>query len=94
MKIGRKQHTKCPFQLLDCVAIPVALVLSFLLLGVRYRMVHIVGVSICLMGVGCLVWAGIDDNNDATTTGNHNQKQNANKRLLARARKSHEALGF
>ncbi|XP_071561976.1 solute carrier family 35 member F2 isoform X1 [Temnothorax nylanderi] len=50
-------------QLLDLVAIPVALVLSFLVLGVRYRMVHIVGVSVCLMGVGCLVWAGIDDNN-------------------------------
>jgi len=58
------------FQLLDCVAIPVALVLSFLVLGVRYRMVHIVGVSVCLMGVGCLVWAGIDDNNDPATTGN------------------------
>ncbi|XP_014476909.1 PREDICTED: solute carrier family 35 member F2-like isoform X1 [Dinoponera quadriceps] len=56
-------------QLLDCVAIPVALVLSFLVLGVRYRMVHIVGVSVCLMGVGCLVWAGIDDNNDPTATG-------------------------
>lgn len=59
------------FQLLDCVAIPVALVLSFLVLGVRYRMVHIVGVSVCLMGVGCLVWAGIDDNNDPTATGNY-----------------------
>lgn len=27
-------------------------------------MVHIVGVSVSLMGVGCLVWAGIDDNKD------------------------------
>jgi len=53
------------------VAIPVALVLSFLVLGVRYRMVHIVGVSVCLMGVGCLVWAGIDDNNDPMATGNY-----------------------
>lgn len=52
------------FQLLDCVAIPVALALSCLILGVRYRMVHIVGVSVSLMGVGCLVWAGIDDNKD------------------------------
>ncbi|XP_011300751.1 solute carrier family 35 member F2 isoform X1 [Fopius arisanus] len=51
-------------QLLDCVAIPVALALSCLVLGVRYRIVHIVGISVCLMGVGCLVWAGIDDNKD------------------------------
>ncbi|XP_024220303.1 solute carrier family 35 member F2 isoform X1 [Bombus vancouverensis nearcticus] len=59
-------------QLLDCVAIPVALALSCLVLGVRYRMVHIVGVSVSLMGVGCLVWAGIDDNRDPATTGkNH-----------------------
>nr|XP_003701508.2 PREDICTED: solute carrier family 35 member F2-like isoform X2 [Megachile rotundata] len=56
-------------QLLDCVAIPVALGLSCLVLGVRYRMVHIVGVSVCLMGVGCLVWAGIDDNKDPAFTG-------------------------
>lgn len=34
-------------------------------------MVHIVGVSVCLMGVGCLVWAGIDDNNDPMATGNY-----------------------
>lgn len=56
-------------QLLDCVAIPVALALSCLVLGVRYRMVHIVGVSVCLMGVGCLVWAGIEENKDMATTG-------------------------
>lgn len=57
------------FQLLDCVSIPVALVLSCLILRVRYRMVHIIGISVCLMGVGCLVWAGIDDNKDAASTG-------------------------
>lgn len=47
------------FQLLDCVAIPVTLALSCLVLGVRFRFVHIMGVSVCLMGVGCLVWTGI-----------------------------------
>lgn len=36
-------------------------------------MVHIVGVSVCLMGVGCLVWAGIDDNNDPAATGNYSR---------------------
>lgn len=51
------------------MAIPVALALSCLVLGVRYRIVHIVGVSVSLMGVGCLVWAGIDDNRDPATTG-------------------------
>lgn len=49
------------FQLLGCVAIPVALALSCLVLGVRYRMVHIIAVSVCLMGVGGLVMANIDD---------------------------------
>lgn len=43
------------------MAIPVALALSCLVLGVRYRMVHIMAVSVCLMGVGCLVWANIED---------------------------------
>ncbi|XP_015609519.1 solute carrier family 35 member F2 isoform X2 [Cephus cinctus] len=56
-------------QILDCVAIPVALALSCLVLGVRYRMVHIVGVCVCLMGVGCLVWAGIDDHKDPSSSG-------------------------
>ncbi|KAJ8922058.1 hypothetical protein NQ315_008699 [Exocentrus adspersus] len=53
--------TLTSIQLLGCVAIPVALALSCLVLGVRYRMVHIVAVSVCLMGVGCLVWANIED---------------------------------
>lgn len=48
-------------QLLGCVAIPVALALSCLVLGVRYRMVHIVAVSVSLVGVGCLVWANIEE---------------------------------
>jgi solute carrier family 35 protein F1/2 len=63
------------------VAIPVALALSCLVLGVRYRMVHIVGVSICLMGVGCLVWAGIKDNKDPTATGMFNEFVSYLKRL-------------
>ncbi|KAJ8665345.1 hypothetical protein QAD02_007007 [Eretmocerus hayati] len=52
-------------QLLDCMAIPVSLALSCLVLGVRYRMVHIVGVLVCLMGVGCQVWAGIEEKDPA-----------------------------
>ncbi|KAL1506417.1 hypothetical protein ABEB36_005786 [Hypothenemus hampei] len=53
--------TLTSIQLLGCVAIPVALALSCLILGVRYRMVHILAVSVCLIGVGCLVWANIED---------------------------------
>ncbi|XP_067000647.2 solute carrier family 35 member F2 [Anabrus simplex] len=53
--------TLTSIQLLDCVSIPAALALSCLLLRVRYKIVHIVGVGVCLMGVGCLVWADIED---------------------------------
>lgn len=53
--------TLTSIQLLSCVAIPVALALSCLVLGVRYRMVHIIAVTVCLIGVGCLVKANIED---------------------------------
>uniref|UniRef100_A0A1B0GM46 EamA domain-containing protein n=1 Tax=Phlebotomus papatasi TaxID=29031 RepID=A0A1B0GM46_PHLPP len=46
-------------QMLDCVVIPIALALSCLTLGVRFRFVHILGVCMCLMSVGCLVFAGV-----------------------------------
>lgn len=44
-------------QLLDCFTIPVVLALSWLALKVRYLPVHVLGVSVALLGVGCLVWA-------------------------------------
>jgi solute carrier family 35 protein F1/2 len=43
------------------MSIPIALALTCLLLKVRYKIMHIVGISISLMGVGCLVWADTDD---------------------------------
>lgn len=46
-------------QFLDCVGLPVSIVLTCLTLGVRFRFVHMLGVSICLLGIGSLVWAGI-----------------------------------
>ncbi|KYB29517.1 Solute carrier family 35 member F1-like Protein [Tribolium castaneum] len=61
MSTAHQFTTLTSIQLLGCVAIPVALALSCLVLGVRYRMVHIIAVSVCLMGVGCLVWANIED---------------------------------
>lgn len=48
-------------QLLDCFTIPTVLVLSRVLLHVRYKWVHIFGVVICLWGVACLVWADIQE---------------------------------
>ncbi|XP_022249110.1 solute carrier family 35 member F2-like [Limulus polyphemus] len=44
-------------QLLDCFSIPTVLALSWLALKVRYKIVHILGVGVALLGVGCVVWA-------------------------------------
>uniref|UniRef100_A0A915JPM1 Solute carrier family 35 member F1 n=1 Tax=Romanomermis culicivorax TaxID=13658 RepID=A0A915JPM1_ROMCU len=46
-------------QVLDCFTIPVVLVLSFIFLYVRYLLSHILGVAICLIGIGCLVWGDV-----------------------------------
>ena len=35
--------------------------MSWIFLKVRYKLLHIIGVSICLVGVGCLVWADIEE---------------------------------
>ncbi|KAK3747918.1 hypothetical protein QZH41_008368, partial [Actinostola sp. cb2023] len=42
---------------LDCFSLPTVLVLSFLVLKVRYKCVHYVSVAICLVGIACLVTA-------------------------------------
>ncbi|RXG69997.1 Solute carrier family 35 member F1 [Armadillidium vulgare] len=47
--------------LLDCFVVPVVLALSWLFLKVRYKLVHVLGVGLCLLGVGCLVWANVED---------------------------------
>ena len=44
-------------QLLDCITIPVVLILSFLVLRVRFGKNHILGVVICVIGVPLMVWA-------------------------------------
>ena len=46
-------------QLLDCFVIPVLMVLSWFLLKTRYRPVHFVAVSVCLVGVGAMVGADL-----------------------------------
>nr|XP_006814170.1 PREDICTED: LOW QUALITY PROTEIN: solute carrier family 35 member F2-like [Saccoglossus kowalevskii] len=46
-------------QLLDCITIPVVILLSYTVLRVRYRIYHFAGVGICLLGVGALVGADV-----------------------------------
>ncbi|XP_033635676.1 solute carrier family 35 member F2-like [Asterias rubens] len=49
--------TLTSIQLLDCITIPVVLILSFLVLRVRFGKNHILGVVICVIGVPLMVWA-------------------------------------
>ncbi|XP_077340457.1 solute carrier family 35 member F2-like isoform X1 [Lithobates pipiens] len=44
-------------QLLDCVGIPVLMVLSWFILRSRYRLIHYIAVVVCLLGVGTMVGA-------------------------------------
>ncbi|CDM63462.1 Solute carrier family 35 member F1 [Caenorhabditis elegans] len=44
-------------QLLDCATIPTVLFLSWLFLSVRYLASHILGVTICIIGIACVIWA-------------------------------------
>ena len=52
--------------MLDCFSIPIVLALSWLFLKVRYKIVHILGVVICLLGVGSLVWSNVLDYSPTT----------------------------
>ncbi|XP_034539894.1 solute carrier family 35 member F2-like isoform X2 [Notolabrus celidotus] len=51
--------TLTSIQLLDCFVIPVLMVLSWIFLKTRYRLVHFVAVVVCLLGVGAMVGADI-----------------------------------
>ncbi|XP_072230372.1 solute carrier family 35 member F2 isoform X2 [Leuresthes tenuis] len=46
-------------QLLDCFVIPVLMLLSWFFLKTRYRPVHFVAVTVCLLGVGAMVGADV-----------------------------------
>ncbi|XP_040196185.1 solute carrier family 35 member F2-like [Rana temporaria] len=46
-------------QLLDCVAIPALMVLSWFILRSRYKWIHYVAVGVCLLGVGTLVYTDV-----------------------------------
>ncbi|EDV24553.1 uncharacterized protein TRIADDRAFT_14952, partial [Trichoplax adhaerens] len=49
-------------QLLDCITIPAVMILSRIFLKVHYRIVHLVGVIICMSGVGALIGADAQNN--------------------------------
>ncbi|XP_061596315.1 solute carrier family 35 member F2-like [Cololabis saira] len=51
--------TLTSIQVLDCFVIPVLMLLSWLFLKTRYRPVHFVAVTVCLLGVGAMVGADI-----------------------------------
>lgn len=51
--------TLTSIQLLDCFVIPVLMLLSWLFLKTRFRLLHYIAVVICLLGVGAMVGADI-----------------------------------
>ncbi|XP_018586194.1 solute carrier family 35 member F2-like isoform X2 [Scleropages formosus] len=51
--------TLTSIQLLDCFVIPVLMVLSWIFLKTRFKLVHYVGVAVCLLGVGAMVGADL-----------------------------------
>ncbi|VDD76716.1 unnamed protein product [Mesocestoides corti] len=61
-------------QLLDCLTIPTAMILSRFCLKVRYKWMHITGVVICLAGAGAMVGADylaakkVDSNSTTTAS--------------------------
>nr|XP_020479215.1 solute carrier family 35 member F2-like isoform X3 [Monopterus albus] len=57
-------------QLLDCFVIPVLMLLSWLILKARYRLVHYGAVCICLLGVGAMVVADLLARRDQGSTTN------------------------
>ncbi|XP_033100400.1 solute carrier family 35 member F1-like [Anneissia japonica] len=46
-------------QLLDCITIPVVLLLSFVILKTKFFGNHVVGVVVCLIGVPLMIWADL-----------------------------------
>ena len=62
-------HFSLTFQLLDCFSIPVILLLSWIVLGARYRLSHIGGMALALASVILLVWMDVDDGKGGVSAG-------------------------
>ncbi|XP_051963669.1 solute carrier family 35 member F2-like [Xyrauchen texanus] len=60
--------TLTSIQLLDCFVIPVLMILSWIFLKTRYRIIHYVAVCVCLAGVGAMVGADILAGQDQGST--------------------------
>ncbi|KAM9846638.1 solute carrier family 35 member F2 isoform 2-T2 [Aulostomus maculatus] len=60
--------TLTSIQLLDCFVIPVLMLMSWFLLKTRYRPLHFVAVTVCLLGVGAMVGADILAGRDQGST--------------------------
>ncbi|XP_077596666.1 solute carrier family 35 member F2 [Stigmatopora nigra] len=57
-------------QLLDCFVVPVLMVMSWFLLKTRYRPLHYIAVSVCLLGVGAMVGADVLAGRDPDSASN------------------------
>ncbi|XP_027002204.1 solute carrier family 35 member F2 isoform X2 [Tachysurus fulvidraco] len=62
--------TLTSIQLLDCFVLPVLLVLSWVFLKARYRIIHYVAVCVCLAGVGAMVGADLVSGRDQGSSSN------------------------
>ncbi|XP_013859447.1 solute carrier family 35 member F2 [Austrofundulus limnaeus] len=60
--------TLTSIQLLDCFVIPVLMLLSWFFMKTRYKLVHYVSVTVCLLGVGAMVGADILAERDRGST--------------------------
>ncbi|XP_057676105.1 solute carrier family 35 member F2 isoform X2 [Corythoichthys intestinalis] len=60
--------TLTSIQLLDCFVVPVLMVMSWFLLKTRYRPLHYIAVTVCLLGVGAMVGADILAGRDQGST--------------------------
>ncbi|KAF5892617.1 solute carrier family 35 member F2-like, partial [Clarias magur] len=62
--------TLTSIQLLDCFILPMLLILSWVFLKTRYRIIHYVAVSVCLGGVGAMVGADLVSGRDQGSSSN------------------------
>ncbi|XP_053363994.1 solute carrier family 35 member F2 [Clarias gariepinus] len=62
--------TLTSIQLLDCFILPMLLILSWVFLKTRYRIIHYVAVCVCLGGVGAMVGADLVSGRDQGSSSN------------------------
>ncbi|CAB3977468.1 solute carrier family 35 member F1 [Paramuricea clavata] len=61
-------------QLLDCLSIPGVVFLSIIVLKAKYKPVHFFGVSVCLVGLGLMVWADFTSRSQGPKPGNRHSQ--------------------